>query len=65
MMLLNFDDFVTSESWNNRFYIPLEVYIEQAADVNLKIFMGMYTKEDMIGVKKVNKKATIVDNDAN
>lgn len=52
-MLINFDDFITSESWNERFSIPLEVYIEQAADANLKIFMGMYTKDDMKGVKKV------------
>ena len=44
--LVHFKDFVTEQSWNERFEMPLALYLEQVADTNMRIFMGMATEED-------------------
>ena len=37
--LEKFDNFITEDAWKERFEVPLNVYIDQIADPNLKIFM--------------------------
>ena len=36
-----FDHFINEETWKDRFDTPLNVYLEQYADPNLKIFMDL------------------------
>ena len=44
--LIHSKEFVTEESWGERFDLPLPLYLEQVADTNMRIFMGMPTEED-------------------
>ena len=37
---------MTEESWSERFDLPLALFLEQVADTNMRIFMGMPTDED-------------------
>ena len=45
-MLIFYKDFITEESWNERFDLPLALFLEQQADTNMRIFLGMATDED-------------------
>ena len=45
-MLIHFKDFVSEESWNARFDLPLALFLEQIADTNMRIFLGMATEDD-------------------
>jgi len=45
-MLIHFKDFVNEETWNERFDLPLALYLQQVADTNMRIFLGMPTEED-------------------
>jgi hypothetical protein len=38
---------VTTEEWNKRFEIPLEIFLEMCVDPNLRVFMGMNTRTDI------------------
>ena len=44
--LIHNKEFVTEQSWNERFDLPLALFLEQVADTNMRIFMGMPTDED-------------------
>ena len=44
--LIHNKEFVNEESWSERFDLPLPLYLEQVADTNMRIFMGMPTDED-------------------
>jgi len=44
--LENFNDFINEESWNNRFDLPLDMFLEDVADANMRIFMGKGKEED-------------------
>ena len=44
--LVHFKDFVNEQSWNERFEMPLALYLEQVADTNMRIFMGMAKPSD-------------------
>ena len=46
-MLQEYGNFVEAETWNERFSVTLEMFLEQVADANLRIFMGMPTAEDL------------------
>lgn len=41
--LIHFKDYLTEESWNERFDLPLPLFLQQVADTNLRIFLGMAT----------------------
>ena len=53
--LQNFDDFVTEKRWNERFTLPLAVYLEMVVDPNLKIFMGMHMRAEVLDQEKKEK----------
>ena len=44
--LIHFKDFVNEERWNERFDLPLHLYLAQVADTNMRIFLGMARDED-------------------
>ena len=46
--LSEFSEFTNETSWNKRFDIPLAVFLEMCVDPNLKIFMGMHTRGDLL-----------------
>ncbi len=50
--LTGFTDFTNETSWNKRFDIPLAVFLEMCVDANLKIFMGMHTRGDLLSDDK-------------
>ena len=62
-----FDNFVTTEEWNNRFEIPLPIYLEMCVDPNLRVFMGMNTRTDLEEeeVEQENKKIMYSPSPAN
>jgi hypothetical protein len=39
-LLFKYDDFVTEERWNQNFELSLEMFLNQVADTNMRIFMG-------------------------
>ena len=41
-----FKSFINEESWNERFDLPLELFLEDVADTNMRIFMGMARGND-------------------
>ena len=43
-----FDQFTNVEAWRKRFEVTLPVYLESSIDPNLKIFMGMHTRNDVM-----------------
>ena len=45
-MLIYYKDYVTAETWAERFDLPLDLFLQQVADTNLRIFMEMATEED-------------------
>lgn len=44
--LVHFKDFITEESWNERFDLPMALFLEQVADTNMRIFLGVPTDDD-------------------
>jgi len=42
----NYADFINEERWNEQFELPWELFIEQVADTNMRIFMGKGTAKD-------------------
>ena len=45
-LLIHFKDFLTEESWNERYDLPLALFLTQVADTNMRIFLGMASEED-------------------
>ena len=45
-MLIYYKDYVTEESWNERFDLPMDLFLVQVADTNMRIFMDKATEED-------------------
>jgi len=45
-MLIYYKDYVTEESWNERFDLPMDLFLVQVADTNMRIFMDKATDED-------------------
>ena len=43
---MNYKGWVTEESWNERFDLKLDMFLEQVADTNMRIFMGMQKDSD-------------------
>ncbi len=41
-----FDSFITEQTWNERFDVPMMQYLEQIGDPNLKIFMEITTPNE-------------------
>lgn len=54
--LLDSASYVNEASWNKRFDIPLAVFLEMSVDPNLKLFMGMETRGDMLNQKTATPK---------
>ena len=52
---MSYKDWVCEESWNDRFELQLDMFLEQVADTNLRIFMGMHKESDM---KPLNNRVT-------
>ena len=46
-MLDDYQNFVRAETWNARFDVTLEMFLDQVADINLRIFMGMPKPNDL------------------
>jgi len=44
--LIHNKEFINADTWNERFDLPLALFLEQVADTNMRIFMGMPTDED-------------------
>ena len=44
--LIHFKEFLTEESWNARYDLPLALFLTQVADTNMRIFLGMANEED-------------------
>lgn len=47
-MLIHFRDFLDNDRWNAKFDLPLNLYLTQVADTNMRIFLGMPTEEDKV-----------------
>ena len=47
-LLTSFDSFVSEHEWNSRFAISLDLYLDQVADANMRIFMGMPRATDLV-----------------
>ena len=45
-MLIHHKDYVKGETWNKRFDMPMALYLEQVADTNMRLFLGMATEDD-------------------
>ena len=45
-MLIHHKDYVKEETWNKRFDMPMALYLEQVADTNMRLFLGMATEDD-------------------
>lgn len=45
-LCIMFKEFINEESWGARFDLPLALFLEQVADTNMRIFLGMATDED-------------------
>ena len=45
-MLIYYKEYVTEESWNERFDLPMDLFLLQVADTNMRIFMDKATEED-------------------
>jgi hypothetical protein len=39
-LLFRYEDFITEARWNEAFDLPMEMFIAQVADANMRIFMG-------------------------
>jgi hypothetical protein len=37
----DFDGFLNEETWNDRFDVKLETYLDLIASANMRLFMGM------------------------
>jgi len=48
----DFTDFMNETSWNKRFEVPLAVFLEMCIDPNLKLFMEMQTRGDLLADDK-------------
>lgn len=57
-MLNDFEDFVTQERWNEQFNCSLNMYLDNQASVNMRIFMGMAKAKDL-QIKNANKKRQV------
>jgi len=45
-MLYRYDDFIDEERWNATFKLPFQLYLNEVADANMRIFMGKGFAED-------------------
>ena len=45
-MLIYYKEYVTEESWNERFDLPMDLFLQQVADTNMRIFMDRANEED-------------------
>ena len=39
-LLFRYEDYVTEARWNEAFDLPMEMYLAQVADANMRIFLG-------------------------
>ena len=39
-LLFRYDDYITESRWNEDFDLPMEMFVAQVADANMRIFMG-------------------------
>ena len=46
-LLKGYNEFITESEWNKRFEISLELFLEQSADANMRIFLGMPRATDL------------------
>jgi hypothetical protein len=46
-LLKDFKDFIKEAEWNKRFEMSLELFLEQIADANMRIFLGMARPNDL------------------
>ena len=44
--LNRFNSYITEATWNDRFDLPLDMFLEEVADINMRIFMGMAKGND-------------------
>lgn len=44
--LFKFDDFISEERWNEQFDLPFDMYLNDIADSNMRIFMGKGNAND-------------------
>jgi hypothetical protein len=49
-LVTDFDDFLTENKWKEVFEVPMDAYLDQMADPNLKIFMGFNNMHDTTGI---------------
>lgn len=61
-LLKNFSNFVDSEKWDEQFDMSLNMYLEQVASANMRIFMGMPKPTDLL-VTESKKKAAVLPQD--
>lgn len=47
---------MNEDSWNARYDLNLEMYLEQVASANMRVFMGMPTQKDLINCTKAKEK---------
>ena len=64
-LLKNFDNFVDQDRWDAQFDVSLDMYLEQVASVNMRLFMGMPKPTDLIQNKGKNKASVVPQDDSN
>jgi hypothetical protein len=47
ILLKNFNGFINESEWNKRFEMCLELFMDQIADANMRIFLGMPQPNDL------------------
>ena len=47
-LLKGFRDFIKEARWNERFEMSLPLFLEQIADANMRIFLGMARPADLV-----------------
>lgn len=56
--ILSYSKFLTEDRWDDRFDMPWEIFLDQVADGNLRIFMGEPKATDMASATmKLHKEA--------
>ena len=46
-MIQNYAEFINEARWDDRFDMPMEMFLDQVADANLRIFMGVPKAQDL------------------
>lgn len=64
-LLKNFDNFVDEDRWDAQFDVSLNMYLEQIASVNMRIFMGMPKPTDLQAKQGKSKAAVVPQDESN